>query len=113
MAVIVFFPVAIVGGTWLSPAEARPVYMNTLAGQVKCGKVENKCNTCHDARTRAMNLFGKDYFNIFRIPDETLFPGVTTLTDQEKWDLLLQLSDSNLNGFSNIEDIQNKVNPGL
>lgn len=98
-----------------STVFALPQYYNTLRSQIPGGQqLAHKCVTCHaSGGSPALNLFGQDYYSVFRAPDENRFPGIKEMTLAQKWNLLLKEMDSNHNEVSNFDDIVAKVNPGV
>lgn len=96
LALIAFFAIVRV-------ASARPPYLNELSAVYPDTKVlsTTKCQTCHN-NGRALNSFGKDYFEIVRR---------STMDQEEAYTKLAEL-DSDGDGVSNLEEMINGTNPG-
>ena len=104
----------IVGTIFSSLSQARPVYLNSIAGKFPSGTLIHKCTTCHAGNgSLALNLFAKDYRAVFLAPDPLKIPGINIMTRDQKLDLLLNKMDSNKNGLSNFDDIMKGNNPGV
>ncbi len=87
----------------VSVASARPPYLNEIAAVYPDNKVlsTTKCQTCHN-NGRALNTFGKDYFELVR---------QSTMEREEAYTQLAEL-DSDGDGVSNLEEMVNGTNPG-
>lgn len=90
-------------------ASAKPEFFNELSGKVGKEPV-TRCKTCHSAtgNPKALNAFGKDFRKTVLDPID---PDIEKLSRDERWDVLFSM-DSNGNGITNRQDIDEDRNPG-
>lgn len=87
-----------------SIAQAKEMYLGMLRSAFPDARLSQRCAVCHSGVGNAMNLFGRDFSRLKR---ELGFNNMPEVWAQ------LRVLDSNGNGVSNEEELNQGLNPGL